>query len=534
MRGASFHLAERRRLFAVLAMLLTTLLALTACVSPSSQRSTPASSDDAGPPQRGGVFRYASVGTQQGYDPIKRSTMDPSMNGIYETLMRYNDQGIVEPHLAESLESEDAQHWTLKLRPGIRFHDGTPLDADAVVFNIERHRDPANASAAASYVRDIDSVRAVDPLTVEITLKQPMSSFPTNLTTAVGAIASPTAVRQAGDDYGRTVAVGAGPFKFEQWQRDQRTVLKRNDDYWQEGLPYLDEFHEIPMSDTQTRFAAFQGGNVEAAWFQEPAQLNWARDNPDKAKLYSPTGGVGGTGIVFQLERPPFDDIRVRRAVAMAIDNDALDNALFQGSMPRMQGPFVEGSIWYTGKAQWPQYNPEEARRLVEEYKAEHGGELSFTLGCHNAPPRRRHVELIQNMLTQVGMTVHLETPDVAEYVDRVFAKDFQIGCFPKNGTDPDLIYYPSFTCDGPPTSNFFGYCNKEVDEALNEARRSVDIEQRKAAYARFEEQLAKDLPMIWQWADTFSILTKPNVHGFVANPATPSDWHIEHLWIKQ
>ena len=512
------------------------LALLTGCVSGTAEPSPPGASqgsEEEGEPQAGGVFRYASVGTQTGYDPLLRGTMDSSMIGIYDTLTRYNEDGEVEPYLAESLESEDAQHWTLTLRPDITFHDGTPVDAEAVVFNIERHRDPQNASSAASYVRDIESVEAVDDLTVEFVLSSPVASFPSTLTTAAGAIASPTAVEKAGKDYGRTTAVGAGAFTFEEWKPDQITILKKNPDYWQDGLPYLDEFHEVPMSDTQTRFAAFQGMSVEAAWFQEPTQLKWAQDNPDQATLHSPSGGVGGTGLVFQVETPPFDDIRVRRAVAMAVNTEALDKSLFQGTMPGISGPFQEGSIWYNGESEWPTYDQGAAEELVEEYEAENGS-LSFTLGCHNAPDRRRYVELIQSMLTEVGMDVELDTPDVAEYVAATFAKDFEVGCFPKNGTDPDLIYYPSFSCDGPVTSNFFGYCNEEVDAALIEGRESLDMETRKAAYAEFEKGIAEDLPMVWHWGDTFSVITQPGVHGYVSNPSNPTDWAPGYLWLDQ
>ena len=532
MQVRKFRGQGRRFALTVSALLSATLIS--GCVSSASEpdgaRTADASSE--GKPISGGVFRYASVGTQTSYDPLKRGTLDASMIGIYDTLTQYNDQGTVEPYLAESLESTDAKTWTLKLRPNIKFHDGTALDAEAVVFNIKRHLDPDNASSARSYVTGIEKVEAKDPLTVVFTLSSPIASFPVNLTTAAGAIASPTAVKAAGEDYGRTVAVGVGAFKFEKWTPDQVTVLKKNPDYWQQGLPYLDEFHEIPMSDTQTRFAAFQGRNVEAAWFQEPNQLKWARENPNLATLHEPKGGVGGTGLVFQVEKPPFDDIRVRRAAALAVNVDALNQALFQGGMPGMYGPFREGSFWYTGKAQWPHYNQEEAKKLVAEVEAEKGP-LSFTLGCHNAPDRRRYIELIQNMLTQVGMDVKLDTPDVAQYVAAPFGKDFQIGCFPKNGADPDLIYFPSFTCDGPTTSNFFGYCNRAADEALTRGRQALDPEERKAAYADFEEIIAKDLPMVWHWGDTFSVITQPNVKGYTA-PSSPTDWNPAYLWVEK
>lgn len=498
----------------------------------ASAQPSAAPSNDVGEPVMGGIFKYASVGVQTGYDPIKRGIMDGPMSAIYDTLMRYDQTGLVVPYVAESLKSEDAKVWTMKLREGVKFHDGNTLDAESVVFNIKRHQDPANASSSSSYVSSIETVEAKDTLTVVFTLKEPVASFPSTMTTAAGAIASPKAVESAGEDFGRTSAVGAGPFTFGEWKPDQELKLMRNPSYWQPGLPYLDEYHELPMSDTETRFAAFQSGAVDSAWFQEPTQINWAQSNPDLANLYAPKGGVGGTGLVFQLQSPPFDDVRMRKAVAMAVNTEALNQALFQGSMPKMQGPFVEGSFWYNGESEWPQFDQAAAKALVEEYKADNGGEAAFTLGCHNAPSRRRYVELVQGMLTEVGMNVTLETTDVAEYVDRVFAKDFQVGCFPKNAPDPDLIYYPSFTCDGPITSNFFGYCDEEADAALTLGRQSIDVEVRKGAYADFEKRVAADLPMIWHWGDTFSIITRPNVNGFEANPSYPADWQPATLWL--
>ena len=513
--------------------LLTTLLCVVALSAgcTSSGGNGGASSDEEGEPQSGGVYTYGSVGTQLGYDPLQRSTLDSSMIGIYDTLARFNDKGEVEPFLAESIESTDAQKWTVKLKPDIKFHDDTDFDADAVVFNVERHLDPANASSAAANISTVESVTAIDPLTVEFNLTEPVGSFPVVLTTAVGTIASPTAVKAAGKDYGRTVAVGVGPFKFKEWLRDQRTVLVKNENYWQEGLPYLDEFREIPLSDTQTRLAAFKSNEVDAAWFQEPAPRKWATENPNLATLHGPEGSVGGSGLVFQMDTAPFDDLRVRKAVALAVNVDALDKALFQGTMPRLNGPFSEKSPWYTGTAEWPTFDADAAKALVKEYKADNGGKLAFTLSCHNAPDRRRYVEILQSMFAGVGMDVTLDTPDVAEYVDSVFKKDFQVGCFPKNGADPDPIFYPSFSCDGPVTSNFFGYCNKEVDKVLQDGRRATEMPKRKAAYEAFEVGIAADLPMVWHWADTFSIITGPQAHGFVSNPAAPQEYNPAYLW---
>jgi ABC-type transport system substrate-binding protein len=523
----------RMRPPSLLAIVLIVALTSTGCISGSpTDKPSAVAESDAGPPQFGGVYRYASVGTQIAYDPIKRSAMDASMNAIYDSLMRYNAEGIAEPYLAESLRSDDAQRWTLKLRPTIKFHDGTSLDAEAVVFNIKRHQDPASASAAASYVRDIESVAAQDPLTVLFTLKAPIASFPSRLTTTAGAIASPAAIKAAGKDYGRTSAVGAGAFRFMQWLPDQRLTLKRNPDYWQKGLPYLDEFQEIPMSDTETRLAAYSGGQLEGAWLGEPLKINWAAANPDLARLHSPEGAVGGVGVSFQMQTPPFDDVRVRKAVAMAIDYNALNQTQFQGKMPAMTGPFIKESYWYTGTAQWPGFDPEAAKRVVQEYKATHGGQLSFTLSCHSATQARRLAETLQSLLTAVGMTVQLNTPDVGEFVNQVFARKYQIACWTRSGSDPDLVYYPAFTCNGPPTQNVFGYCSEAADKALTEARTTLDREKRKAAYARFESEIAKDLPMLWNWGVVFSEITKPKVHGFRADRGNPVDWQPAYIWL--
>jgi len=483
-----------------------------------------------GEPVYGGVFEYAQVGTQSPYDPLLR-TADPIMNAVYDKLMRWGPDGTVEPYMAESLETEDAQTYVLRLREGITFHDGNPLDADAVIFNLERHMNPDNASFAASDLAPVDEITKVDDLTIEIALSAPNAAFAGVFTGSVGHIASPAAIEELGDDYGTTGAVGAGPFLFERWDIDQRAVVTRNDDYWQEGLPYLDEFHEIPMSDTQSRFAAFQAEEVDAAWFQEPREQQWARDNPDRATLYFPEGAVGGTGTVMNVQEPPFDDVRVREAVAYATNYEGLEQALFEGNMPRIKGPF-DSTVWETD-VEWPDHDLERARALVAEYEADTGNQVAFAFGCHTAPDRRRFAELMQQMLSQADMDVELRILDVAEYVDAVYGHDFQIGCFPKNGDDPD-VFYESFHCDGPPTQNFFGYCNPEADAALEEGRTSLDFEDRQAAYAEWERIIREDVPMVWNWGPNFAFMTQDEVQGVVVNPATPTDWQVEYLWLPE
>lgn len=509
-----------------LALLATLALTLAACggtedgstsadgtEAPDGEAADDEGTEAAGDPVRGGTFTYGAFGEIDGLDPVRNgggaSTGGIPGLAVYDSLMRVGDDGQAEPYLAESMETEDGQTWTMTLQEGIRFHDDTPMDAEAVRFNLARHLDPENNSPHIAQVSAIQDMEVVDELTIEFTLSAPQASFPMIFTQVPGMIASPTAVEEHGEDYNLN-PVGAGPFEFEEWVVDDHLTLVANDDYWQEDLPYLDEFVYRPMPDRQTRYAAIQSGDIDATYtigmFPELVE---AQESPDLETITFV--GNGGNALLLNTQSPPLDDVRVRRAVAHLLDYEAIDEVRYQGNAPEGRGVFTEDSPWYAD-VEYPDHDPEQARELLDEYLAETGQEqISLEIG--SLPDRRQLSELTRGMLDVEGIDVSVEQIDVAEFVPKVFGGDFQIaGWAMTHFIEPDLALFPAFHSES--RRNASGIANDELDAALERGRTSMEHEDRVEAYGEVSRLLAEQLPYVFTARSVQSMIHQPEVRG--------------------
>jgi len=211
-----------------------------------------------------------------GFDPLKVGVFDTSAEiaaaAIFDTLTYLDAKGEPQPKLASSwTHSDDYRNWTFKLKPGVRFHDGTPFNAQAVKENFDRQKDPANKCRCAFYIAFIRDVQAPDELTAVYNLNDPSVNLPAIITVqgANFVIQSPTAWKTRGDDYNRN-PVGTGPYILKSWTAGDRMVLERNPDYWNKGHPYLDRIVLKPLPDAQSRFASLQSGEADIIWTTKP------------------------------------------------------------------------------------------------------------------------------------------------------------------------------------------------------------------------------------------------------------------------
>lgn len=481
---------------------------------------------DEGEAQYGGRLNYGMYQEVQGFDPVIRGGNGHPSYAIYDTLLIIDDDGNAAPHMAESIESDDFQTWTLTLREGIEFHDGTPLDADAVVFNIERHLDPDANSPVIGDVASIESVEAIDDLTVQFNLRVPVAAFPTALAGGAGMIASPTAIEELGEDY-NTNPVGAGPFVFAEWLPDDRTLVTRNENYWQEGLPYLDEIAFQPRPDTQTRQESILGGDVDMVWHLTAREIRQGQESDD-IDVYLRAGN-GAEGILLNPNEPPFDDLRMRQALAHAMDYQSIADVRFDGEMERARSPIGEESPFFRDTSDmYPDYDPERARELIEEYRAE-GNDPNFTFSAPNTPDRILFGEMVQQVWGDVGLEVELEFLDITEYVDRVLQQtNFQasINTMP-NFAHPYPNVFNNFHSEG--SSNFGNYANPEMDEALETARSSPDEDERAEAWGTVQEIMATDLPWVFYARNATALLTNPDLRGVVFTPQGIPYYH--EMW---
>jgi peptide/nickel transport system substrate-binding protein len=289
-----------------------------------------------------------------------------------------------------------------------------------------------------------------------------------------------------------------------EWVPGDHVTLERNPDYWNAGSgePFLDRITFRLVLDTETRINSVRGGEVNLAQSTNGAEVLNADDS----------GMVGfpveGPGITIQMNntRPPFDDPRVRMAVLQATDREALLDVVFEGAGTYPPNNFIiaNDSEYAAEGIEYPEYDPDAAAELVQEYEAENGP-ISVTYNCHNQPDLVNMAQVLQQMWTEAGMDIEVQIKDQQTLVSDIFDQNYEITCFGAVGQeDPDLAYYGSLHSASP--TNSVGYNNPEVDAALDTGRRSADPEERRAAYTVVQEALASDVPLFqavtspWGW----------------------------------
>lgn len=475
--------------------------------------------DDPAPPDTeqvsGGSLTYGVYGEASGFDPISRG-LGYCNTALYDSLLRFDDQGSPEPYMAEGMESDDNITWTLNLRDGVEFHDGTPLDAEAVIYNIERHRVPENASPLFLQAQLIESITAVDPLTVEFVLTQPFAVFPGMFAQAngLGIIASPTALEELGEDY-NSAPVGAGPFTLVEWIPDDRMTFARNDNYWQEGLPYLDELVCRPLPDTQTRFQAMANGDVDLTYMITVAEIDRLKE-VDGLVVHESVGN-GGEGIVLNDTRPPFDDIRMRQAFVHMLDLDVISEVRLAGrrELAGAIGLIAPSSPVFNPAVEdvWPSFDVDAATALIEEYRAD-GGDPNFTFRLPNTPDRRRFAEMAGQFFSDAGLEVTMDFLDISEFVSGVLIPgDLQAAIM---SYPPFIGQYPqmwnAYHTSG--TSNWADFSDPDVDAALETAVSTTDPAEAEQAWKDAQLLVAEKIPFATYARSPAAIITTGGVDG--------------------
>jgi ABC-type transport system substrate-binding protein len=471
-----------------------------------------------GEPKRGGLLVTAMDREIVGFDPTVSNTNQAAL-AVYDSLLKLNHEGEPEPYLAKSMTSPDSgRTWLLGLREGVEFSDGTPLDAAAVIVNVQRHIDKAS-SPGHRFTEPIASMTVVDPLTVEFTLKEPFAPFPVAFASGfayggLGIIVSPAALEQYGDDIAQH-PVGAGPFVLTDWARDSRMNLKRNENYWQDGMPYLDGLEFRPLPDTETRYASIENGDVDLIFAGFHTELLRGLADPN-LKVYFGSGN-GAEYVYFNHEKAPFDDHRMREAVVRGINLDALAATLYKGQMERAPGWFGADSPYHSPEAEaaWPAYDPEKAKALVAEYVAG-GGSATVQYSSTNAPNRVALTEFLQAQMAAIGITLEPHFYDLAQYTSSVMlAGDFQLAGWVGGPNDSPYPAVHNLLHTGG-RANYGGYSDPEVDAMLEQAAATADEAERTRLYQQVELRSNQDIAVGYYSRGYLSTIAKPEVRGVV------------------
>jgi peptide/nickel transport system substrate-binding protein len=432
------------------------------------------------------------------------------------------------PVLAEALEPDaDFTGWTLTLRDGLEFSDGTPFDAAAVQANWQRAQVPENRSQAIGLASTISTMTVVDAQTLQVELVAPNAHFDNGIARqALNYIASPAAIAGGGL---AAAPVGAGPFVLDEWTRDDRMVLVPNEGWLGSDGPYVDRLVFRVIGDEQQRIDTFVTGDADLAFTPVPESVQHAMD--EGAGGYASVDVSGGGTVAFNTTTAPFDDPRVRRAVAVGVDAAiAADVVRGEGTVVATN-PMRTDSPWFTSDADYPPYDPAEAQRLFDEYAAEHGGSVSFTLGAFQQTENTVLAEFLQTSLNQYdGVSVEVDVADSATAFTRVLQGDFQAHLWGFPVLDPDPGLYNALH-SGLPT-NITRYADPEVDRLLEEARVTADNDARAPLYHEALTIYTEALPFWHTLHPSFGYVYAAHVHDVVLYE--DGNLRSDLLWVEQ
>lgn len=424
--------------------------------------------------------------------------------------------------------SADKTAWTFTLREGVVFHDGTPFDADAVVFNFARYLDkssphyyPALNSQAGLAISGIKAVTKVDRMTVRITTDGPLAYLPSNLTTVL--LASPAAVRKYGNEGFQRHPVGTGPFMFHSVARGQRLVLKANPRYWK-GAPKVGYVVLLPIPDAIARVAALRAGQVD--WIEVPPP----DDVPELAKegyqvLTNSYDHVWPW--IIDTAKKPFDDVRVRRAMNYAIDREALIKDVLRGTADPEYQAVARANAAYRPANNLYRYDPEKAKELLAQAGYPHGFATSLsypTSGSGNMVPIPMNEALQQN-LAEVGIKVKLEPIEWASMISSYYAGKIPGGADMINIslTMQQEGFWASFFGGASPL-NVSHYKNAEVDACFEQAKATFDDAERSGLYAKAAALLTEAAPWVFIVDDRNPRALLSSVKGFIE----PKSWFCD------
>ena len=465
--------------------------------------------------KQGGSITVGLELDMAGFDPLKVGVYDTSAESaaaaIYDTLTTLDEEGAAQPKLAVSwTHSDDYKTWTFKLRPGVKFQDGTPFNAAAVKWNFDRQKDPANKCRCAFYISFINSVVAVDDLTVVYNLKDPQVALPElmNIQSSNNVMQSPTAIQKLGDDYNRH-PVGTGPYVIKSWTAGDRMVLEKNPDYWNKSKQHLDRIVLKPLPDTQARFASLQSGEADIIWDDEFDADNIVAAKKDKSMTVHTYVGSGAAVDAINTKVAPLDDVRVREALVMAIDRAKMSQALTNGLSRPASNPYGDGS-WVKCKDDGAlPYDPEKAKALLKEY----GKPVNFKMIVTATPRGRATGQILQQFWKQIGANMEIEQIDQASFPPRAFARQFDIiGWRIVDLADPDPQMFANFHTGSPVA--LANYSNPELDKLLEHARVTADRAKRTEDYCAISRLVNHEAVWFWTFQNTYYAISKAKLKG--------------------
>lgn len=461
--------------------------------SSTSAQATPTAETGEQSPVRGGILRVGVQGDPASLDP-HQNILDAAgtiFDFVYEGLVRLDPLLIPQPAIAESWTvSDDGLVYTFPLRAGVTFHNGREVTADDVIYSIDRVRDPETASPDVSHTEGIASIEAPDPATVVITLSAPDASFLTRLSRPGLAVVPQEEVEQHGDL--SQVMVGTGPFVFQEYVPNTQLTFTRNDAYWDGDLPYVDSLEALIIPDDTARTAALVTSTVDIIQ-QAPHKDIPIIEGDANLKLAGDLA-TNYRWIVFNLQRPPFDDLALRQAIAQGLDRQAMiDSAVFGYGTPLI-GMYPE-TFWFGYQGDVPEPDVEAARAAIEALGLpDDFNPQILTFADYQFLAATSTV--VQEQLRQIGIDAEIDAQDNASYLDNLFSGNFDLAVMGASGYSDPSEYLKSILGTGEFT-NAGKYSNPELDALIQAGLEEQDQAARAEIYQEAQQIVIEDVPII-------------------------------------
>jgi peptide/nickel transport system substrate-binding protein len=513
--------------------------------------------EDAGTPVPGGSITYGLEAETNGGYCLPEAQL--AISGIqvtrtlYDTLAAPDADGKIQPFLAQSIEpNADYTEWTITIRDGVKFSDGTPLDAQIVADNISAYagKYPARHPALFIFVfSDLDTVSVKDPKTVVVTTKRPWVAFPWFLwSSARLGIMGRSQLDASSTDCANKL-VGTGPFILDHWTVNQELVANKNPNYWMKdtdgnALPYLDSITYKPIAEVAQRVNALESGQIDAMHTSDTEQLA-QRLRPDQKKgdiQLLESDKFGETNYtMLNSSKEPFDNKHARLAVAYAMNTPLLIKIRGGGIGTPATGPFAEGVEGYLEDTGFPTYDLDKAKEEVAAYKADTGKDLAFAYTFVTSESGTLTAQEIQTEMDEAGIKMTLNPGgDQATTINKALAHDFQaVGWRNHPGADPDTqqVWWYSTS-----PVNFGSINDPTMDKLLDDGRTETDPAKRQKIYEDLNKLFASEVYNIWGSWTVWSVAYQPKVHGILGDtmpaganfPGLGAGHYVTGVWVEQ
>lgn len=535
----------RKTWLTILASALAAGLVMTGCArgdgEPSEPATEPASQvedtftegmvhiTEAGEPKQGGTLTWIGLSEPRSLDPAQTlpaaTTGGMELINIYDTLLRYDaESGSLVPQLAEKVEAnDDHSEFTITLREGVAFSDGTPLDAEAVVWSMERYGKSERAPEGILWNANVAEIAATDDLTVVITLHDSYPRFTNMLSTGPGMIVAPSS--EAGAEF---APIGAGPFTLERFAPSEEIVLAANPNYWN-GAPYLDQLRTIVLGDQIAGLESLDAGQVQSVLLSNPDLIidHLTEGTPGYLNFTS----SWAVALINANEGRPGADPRVRKAMALALDPSVVTERAYGGAGDVSPGMLSSQSQWYSPDSGQFAYDPDEARRLLEEAKAD-GYDGSFTYQSSPDAKSRDVALALKAQWEAVGFTVTVDTVrNNADLIGNLIAQDYDVSRSGLNIREFDPYAKISLAMRTGGSQTYGTYTSEERDALIDDLKLADTDEELHEALTKLQQQLGEEVPYIphahsWE----FSVWA-PNVHGATGAANSMILW--DKAWIE-